>query len=136
MTLRRPAQWLGGATLAVALLTACASTTSGGGTGTSSSSVTAVPRPSAAAVTTHSAPATHAAVSPTRLVTNTQVDTIAPPPPATTSAAPACHPLTNGGNCYRAGELCRNSDHGVSGVAGNGTAIKCEDNNGWRWEPV
>jgi hypothetical protein len=24
----------------------------------------------------------------------------------------------------------------VSGVAGDGEAIKCEDNNGWRWEPV
>jgi hypothetical protein len=56
------------------------------------------------------------------------------PPPA--PAAPAsCHPLTNGGNCYEAGEFCRNSDHGVSGVAGNGEAITCADNDGWRWEP-
>jgi hypothetical protein len=23
----------------------------------------------------------------------------------------------------------------MSGVAGNGEAITCEDNNGWRWEP-
>jgi hypothetical protein len=28
------------------------------------------------------------------------------------------------------------SDHGKTGVAGDGAAIKCEDNNGWRWEPV
>lgn len=47
-----------------------------------------------------------------------------------------CTPLTNGGNCYEPGEFCRNSDHGVSGVAGNGERIRCEDNNGWRWEPI
>lgn len=55
-------------------------------------------------------------------------------PPA--SAAPAsCHPLTNGGNCYEPGEYCRDADQGASGVAGDGEAITCEDNDGWRWEP-
>ena len=73
------------------------------------------PAPSARAVTTPAA-----APSP-------------PAPPA--SKAPSCHPLTNGGNCYEPGEYCRNSDHGVSGVAGDGKAITCEDNDGWRWEP-
>jgi hypothetical protein len=43
--------------------------------------------------------------------------------------------MTSSGNCYSAGEFCSNADHGVSGVAGNGEAITCEDNNGWRWEP-
>ena len=47
-----------------------------------------------------------------------------------------CTPLTNGGNCYEPGEFCRNTDHGVSGVAGDGERIRCEDNNGWRWEPI
>ena len=55
-------------------------------------------------------------------------------------AAPApratCHPLTNSGKCYEPGEFCRNSDHGRFGVAGNGERIRCENNNGWRWEPV
>jgi hypothetical protein len=65
----------------------------------------------------------------------------APPPPTTApAAAPStpsgCYPLTNGGKCYEPGEYCRNSDHGVSGVAGDGKTIKCEDNDGWRWEPV
>jgi hypothetical protein len=64
----------------------------------------------------------------------------APAPPASTapaSAAPAgCYPLTNGGNCYEPGEYCRTSDHGVSGVAGDGEAIICEYNDGWRWEPA
>lgn len=53
-------------------------------------------------------------------------------------AAPVvgCHPLTNGGGCYEPGEFCRSTDHGVRGVAGNGEAIECEDDNGWRWEPA
>jgi phosphatidylserine/phosphatidylglycerophosphate/cardiolipin synthase-like enzyme len=53
-----------------------------------------------------------------------------PPPPPT-----GCHPKTDSGNCYEAGEYCRTSDHGISGVAGDGEPIVCEDNNGWRWEP-
>jgi hypothetical protein len=67
-----------------------------------------------------------------------------PPPPApapgpTTAPPPApsgCYPKTDGGNCYEPGEFCRTSDHGMSGVAGDGEAITCEDNNGWRWEPT
>lgn len=72
-----------------------------------------------------------------------------PPPPvaapapapsggSSPSAAPpsGCYPKTDSGNCYEPGEFCRTSDHGVSGVAGNGEAIICEDNNGWRWKPA
>jgi hypothetical protein len=68
-----------------------------------------------------------------------------PPPAATTpstvasspaAATPAgCSPLSNEGTCYEPGEFCRNSDHGMSGIAGDGEAITCEDNDGWRWEP-
>ena len=42
---------------------------------------------------------------------------------------------TSSGHCYAPGEYCPNADHGISGIAGNGEAIICEDNNGWRWEP-
>jgi hypothetical protein len=58
----------------------------------------------------------------------------APPPPAATTPA-GCYPLTSGGNCYEPGEYCRDADHGASGVAGDGEAITCKDNDGWRWEP-
>jgi hypothetical protein len=60
----------------------------------------------------------------------------APSPPAT---AASCYPLSKEGTCYRPGEFCRDSDHGVTGVtgvAGDGEKIICEDNNGWRWEPA
>jgi hypothetical protein len=43
-------------------------------------------------------------------------------------------PLSNEGSCYQPGEYCRDYDHGTSGVAGDGEAITCEDNDGWRWE--
>jgi len=82
--------------------------------------------------------------------------TSAPPAPATTAAAPptapaavptqasptassspaGCHPISDEGTCYEPGEYCRNADHGISGVAGDGKAITCEDNDGWRWEPA
>lgn len=48
----------------------------------------------------------------------------------------ACYPTTNGGNCYEPGEFCRKSDHGASGIAGDGRAIVCSNNDGWRWEPA
>jgi len=60
----------------------------------------------------------------------------AAPPPAPTTTPATCFPLTNGGNCYEPGEYCRNSDHGMSGVAGDGEKIICADNDGWRWEPI
>jgi hypothetical protein len=52
------------------------------------------------------------------------------------SATPAgCYPVSDEGTCYKPGEYCRDDDHGTSGVAGDGEAITCEDNDGWRWEP-
>jgi hypothetical protein len=62
--------------------------------------------------------------------------TTAPPAPRPSTAPASCYPLSNEGTCYEPGEFCRKSDHGESGVAGDGKAIKCEDNDGWRWEPV
>ena len=65
----------------------------------------------------------------------------APPPglPLSTTAPSTpsgCYPQSNEGNCYEPGEICRHSDHGASGVAGDGESIVCEDNHGWRWEPA
>jgi hypothetical protein len=68
--------------------------------------------------------------------TPVQTTPTAAPVAAASSAPASCYPLTNGGNCYEPGEYCRNDDHGKSGVAGDGKAIICEDNDGWRWEPV
>lgn len=52
------------------------------------------------------------------------------------AAAAGCHPLSDEGTCYEPGQFCRDSDHGMTGVAGDGEQITCEDNDGWRWEPT
>ena len=57
------------------------------------------------------------------------------PSPTPTPTPSGCYPLTSSGKCYEPGEYCSNADHGMSGVAGDGEAIVCEDNDGWRWEP-
>lgn len=59
----------------------------------------------------------------------------APASPASTAPA-GCYPRSDEGTCYEPGEYCRDDDHGMSGMAGDGEAIICEDNDGWRWEPA
>jgi Protein of unknown function (DUF2510) len=102
---------------------------------------------SAVATTTPTRTPAHYAVSSKAVPTKAPVtvQAAAPAPVATTHATthpplaattPAdCHPLSNEGTCYEPGEYCRNADHGMSGIAGDGEAITCEDNDGWRWEP-
>ncbi|HUB93924.1 MAG TPA: G5 domain-containing protein [Verrucomicrobiae bacterium] len=73
---------------------------------------------------------TYVAPTPAPTVTTTPTPT---PTPAPTQS---CYPLSSENTCYEPGEYCRDSDHGTSGLAGDGESITCEDNNGWRWEPV
>jgi hypothetical protein len=51
-----------------------------------------------------------------------------------TVATASCRPLTNSGRCYEPGEFCRATDHGITGLSGDGKTITCKNNNGWRWE--
>jgi hypothetical protein len=71
--------------------------------------------------------------APTSLPTKPAAPARPTSPPATQAA---CFPLSDEDTCYEPGEFCRDSDHGASGVAGDGKSIRCEDNDGWRWEPV
>jgi hypothetical protein len=96
-------------------------------------SIQAPPTPTV--VPTTQAPVTAPASAPTTAPPTTTPPTT-PAAPATSAAPAGCHPLSNEGTCYEPGEYCRNDDHGASGVAGDGKAIVCEDNDGWRWEPV
>ena len=65
---------------------------------------------------------------------------IASPPTSVpaTAASPSlqsCHPLTDGGHCYKVGEYCRSDDHGTTGASRSGGIITCEDVRGtWEWE--
>jgi hypothetical protein len=108
--------------------------------------------PVAAATLTHtatpsSAPTHHATKKRTRPHENPVTAQAATPAPAATAPAAApsspaaatsagCYPLSDEGTCYEPGEYCRDADHGASGIAGDGEAITCEDNDGWRWEPA
>jgi hypothetical protein len=92
-----------------------------------------------------SAPASTPTVAPTLAPATPPPPTAAPAPPAAPPMAPPtqppaapadCYPLTNSGGCYEPGEFCRTSDHGRTGIAGDGQAIICENNDGWRWEPA
>ncbi|MGW4387852.1 hypothetical protein [Streptomyces sp. NPDC004685] len=45
-----------------------------------------------------------------------------------------CSIVSNAGNCYSAGQFCRNSDHGAVTTNEGGTHIKCAySSNAWRW---
>lgn len=68
--------------------------------------------------------------------TTTTPTTTNPTPTKTTPTTVSCTPLSNEGTCYEPGEYCRTTDHGATGIAGDGEAIICEDNDGWRWEPT
>ncbi|MGW0845051.1 hypothetical protein ACWD26_33935 [Streptomyces sp. NPDC002787] len=51
--------------------------------------------------------------------------------------AGTCSIVSNSGNCYSAGQFCRNSDHGAVTTTENGTEIKCAySSNAWRWTYV
>jgi hypothetical protein len=45
-----------------------------------------------------------------------------------------CSIVSNAGNCYQAGQFCRNSDHGATTTTAGGARIKCTYSaNAWRW---
>jgi hypothetical protein len=96
---------------------------------TSAVATTSTTTTTSAARKTTSAPVVHTSAAPVHTTKTAQ-------PVQTTPHKASCYPLTNSGKCYTPGEFCRTSDHSVSGIDANGDAIKCEDNDGWRWERV
>lgn len=100
-----------------------------------SSKVTTQPVDQIVEVGTYVAPAPQPTYSAAPTTTTHSSPAPAPAPTPTPSPSPSsCYPLTNSGHCYEPGEYCRNSDHGVTGLAGDGKRITCGYNNGWRWE--
>jgi hypothetical protein len=74
--------------------------------------------------------------APTRAPTQAPTRAPTQAPTRAPTAAPVAHCYIDPeGNCYRAGEFCPKSLHGQT-VQGENGPIKCEDNNGWRWEPA
>jgi hypothetical protein len=101
---------------------------------TSASSAT----PTSTAAPTHTAAAARTGAPPPTARAAVPAPTYATTPAAKPNAPPkaGCYPLSDENTCYEPGEYCRDSDHGKSGVAGDGKAIICEDDDGWRWAPA
>ncbi|WP_369368836.1 hypothetical protein AB5L52_08635 [Streptomyces sp. CG4] len=97
---------------------------------TATATVTATPKP-AVTVTKTARPAPAPAVTVTKTETadtsNSSLDT-------GSSNSGTCSIVSNAGNCYSAGEFCRNGDHGATTTDASGTSITCSPSGGrWRW---
>jgi len=135
--------WLGVVTVLLVAFVACVAAVASSTGAQKGAQVGSVSSTSTAAPPSTSTPAPSPSSTPTPTLTPTPppaptaAPPAAPPRPTAAPATPAaCYPLSNSGTCYEPGEFCRTTDHGRTGVAGNGEAIVCEYNNGWRWEPV
>jgi hypothetical protein len=123
--------------IAVALTGIVAGACSGGPSPSSAASTT-----TATSTPTPTATATPAAVGIVARHKHRRRHHKAPAPAVTTPAVVAvttpagCYPLSDEGTCYEPGEYCRDDDEGMTGRAGDGETIICEDNDGLRWEPV
>ncbi|WP_338702196.1 hypothetical protein V2W30_32930 [Streptomyces sp. Q6] len=133
--------------IGVAFLLGGAIGTSGdGGDGGSAKPAAAQVRPTTTITTTATATATERATpepAPTVTATETvKVRVTVTPRPAAGSggddsadaASGTCSIVSNSGNCYAAGQYCRNSDHGAATTTASGAAITCRyRSNAWRW---
>ncbi|WP_406286747.1 hypothetical protein [Streptomyces sp. NBC_00209] len=51
-----------------------------------------------------------------------------------TKTTSTCSIRSNAGNCYSAGQFCRNSDHGAVTTNASGARIRCsQSGSSWRW---
>ncbi|OLZ70503.1 hypothetical protein AV521_15385 [Streptomyces sp. IMTB 2501] len=97
---------------------------------TATATVTATPKPAVTVIKT-AKPAPPATVTVTRTETadtgNSSLNT-------GSSNSGTCSIVSNAGNCYSAGEFCRNSDHGATTTDASGTSITCSlSGSRWRW---
>lgn len=105
---------------------------------TATATVTATPRP-AVTVTKTAGPAPAPRVTVTRTTTADTADTTGSNPGSNTgsntgSNGGTCSIVSNAGNCYSAGEFCRNSDHGAATTDASGTPLTCSlSGSRWRW---
>ncbi|MEU2085176.1 hypothetical protein ABZ569_25355 [Streptomyces albus] len=66
--------------------------------------------------------------------TGTDTSTDADSTDSTETGSGTCSIVSNSGNCYSAGQFCRNSDHGATTSTASGRTIKCTYSaNSWRW---
>ncbi|MFE9953312.1 hypothetical protein ACFYRJ_38590 [Streptomyces sp. NPDC005531] len=141
---KRKRIWLG--SIALVALGAFGGTQSANDVATSAQALSAKPAPTV----TITATATQTAKpEPAPTVTKTRTVKTPGPTVTVTKAAQAagssnshgssassgkCSIVSNAGNCYQAGQFCRNSDHGALTTTASGARIKCTYSaNAWRW---
>jgi len=98
---------------------------------TATATVTATPKPRVTVTKRVTATKTVRMPGPTKTVTEAAQDTGADT--SGSSDTGTCSIVSNSGNCYEAGQYCRNSDHGSSTTDAGGASITCTYRNGWRW---
>ncbi|MET7478087.1 hypothetical protein ABZT17_27510 [Streptomyces sp. NPDC005648] len=137
---RRPRVWAGGTGLLIAGI--LIGTSGNGGdqqpveaqappAATVTATVTATPRPAPTVTETVKAAAKP---RPTVTVTRTTTARSAGTTGGSHDSTGTCSIVSNSGNCYSAGQFCRNSDHGATTTTAGGTAIRCAySSNAWRW---
>ena len=145
---RRPRVWIGGVVLFVAGTLVGTAGNDGqqpvetkvkpATTITATSTVTATPEPGPTVTETVKAAAKP---RPTVTVTKTAVARAAGTNSGGGSGSQdttgTCSIVSSSGNCYSAGQFCRNSDHGATTTTASGAAIKCTySSNAWRWSYV
>ncbi|WP_406361018.1 hypothetical protein [Streptomyces sp. NBC_01579] len=141
---KRKRIWLGG--IALAALGVFGGTQSANDEATAAQALSAKPTPTV----TITATATETA-KPEPAPTVTKTRTVKTPGPTVTvtkaaqtagssnshgsnASSSKCSILSNAGNCYQAGQFCRNSDHGALTTTASGARIKCAYSaNTWRW---
>ncbi|MFD1660388.1 hypothetical protein ACFSL4_19800 [Streptomyces caeni] len=98
---------------------------------TITATVTATPRPGPTVTETVKA---EARPGPTVTVTRTATAKAAGTGSSGQDGIGTCSIVSNAGNCYSAGQYCRNSDHGAVTTTESGARIKCTyRSNAWRW---
>ncbi|MBB5799282.1 hypothetical protein AB0E64_15590 [Streptomyces caelestis] len=134
--------WAIGAALLALGLVGC----QGAGEDDADTARTAASRPTPAITVTATVTVTTTA-EPTHAPTVTKTKTVTRPGPTVTvtkaaqaagsgsgSGGGTCSIVSNSGNCYQAGQFCRNSDHGAATTTAGGTRITCAYSaNAWRW---
>ncbi|MGC4948033.1 hypothetical protein ACLQ2N_17795 [Streptomyces sp. DT224] len=142
---RRKQIWIGG----IALIALGAVGCSESGKGDAAASAKPVPAVTVTATATATETATPA---PAPTVTKTKTVKVPGPTVTVTKAASSgsggsggtsgggskatstCSIRSNAGNCYSAGQFCRNSDHGAVTTNASGARIRCsQSGSSWRW---
>lgn len=103
-------------------------------TATATATETVTPEPTATVTTTR----TVRTPGPTVTVTRTALAAAGPGTGrsggGSGTRSGTCSIVSNSGNCYQAGQFCRNSDHGARTTTASGAPITCAyRSNAWRW---